>query len=144
VKLTLELSSPLLKRFPRLFGEAVRVLTDEIARENEVALRSDPRVPRLYESGVYYKMVLREGLTFVDLFEVLRKGYGHCQHLVGWRVAELRVRDGERGAQPAVKWRHNARTKRIVFHVVVRRADGSVEDPSKLLGMGASPWEIGR
>jgi hypothetical protein len=142
VRLVLQLSSPLLKRYPRLFGEAVRALTDEIARENEVALRLDPRVPRLYQSGVHYKMRLAEGLTFVDLYEVRRKGYGHCQHLVGWRVAELRVRDGERGAMPAVRWKHNPRTKRLVFHVVVRRADGREEDPSKMLGMGASPWEI--
>lgn len=142
MQLVLQLSSPLLKRFPRLFAEAVRALTEEIARENEVALRSDPRVPRLYKSGVFYKMRLAEGLTFVDLYEVIRKGYGHCQHLVGWRVAELRARDGELDAKPAVRWRHDKRKKRMIFHVVVRRADGSEECPSKRLGMGSSPWEI--
>lgn len=139
-QLVLQLSSPLLQRYPRLFAEGVQALTEEIARQNQVAIRSDPSVPRLYDSGVYYRMRLAEGLTFTDLYTVLRKGYGHCQHLVGWRVAELRERDGE-AARPAVRWR-KGRQGRMIFHVVVRRADGSEECPSKRLGMGDSPWEI--
>lgn len=141
--LVLKLSSPLLRKAPRLFAESVKRLTDEIARLNEVALRSDPRIPRLYESGVFYKMKISEGHTFADLYEVIRKGYGHCQHLTGWRVAELRCSGEDPMASAAVKWQQSTNpAARMIFHVLVRRGDGSEEDPSQRLGMGASPWEL--
>jgi hypothetical protein len=61
----------------------------------------------------------------------------NCEDLACWRVAELRVRFGE-AAQPYVTSQmlnspeHGLFT---LYHIRVRRADGTIEDPSKILGM---------
>jgi hypothetical protein len=51
-------------------------------------LRQRP-YPKLYESGVVYR---REDRTenWLDIPHVLKAGWGDCEDLVFWRVAELR------------------------------------------------------
>ena len=56
----------------------------------------------------------------------------NCEDLACWRIAELRVRHNE-NARPHIT------AKKIgnftLFHIMVRRGDGSIEDPSRILGM---------
>ena len=57
----------------------------------------------------------------------------NCDDLSPWRVAELREH-GE-PAKIRIQWKKHPETGQKLFHIVVRRADGSIEDPSLLLGM---------
>ena len=99
----------------------------------DIAMRL-PAPPPLYEAGVRF-IPQRPGVQDFRLpLDTYRSGGGDCKMLVVWRLAELR-RAGER-ATPNIIW------KRVPggwqAHARVRRADGTVEDPSIELGMGAS------
>ena len=87
------------------------------------------RLPPLYQAGVRFEYEPQHGTGF-ELFDlpwtVYQRGWGDCDDLVIWRICEL-VASGERA------------TCRTVFvgeqlHVLVRRANGSLEDPAILLG----------
>lgn len=96
------------------------------------------KYPELYGSDI-------EQVDSHDLAQYAREGRGHeewqtaallrrsrkgdCEDLACFRVAQLILR-GERKAR-AVPIR-----TRAGWHIVVRRADGTIEDPSKRLGMG--------
>ena len=104
------------------------------------------RYPKLYESGVVYR---REDRTenWLDIPHVIKAGWGDCEDLVFWRVAELRHQKIK--AAPFAKWRRvNGVFK---YHALVRRfAPGRdhfgrvvnskswLEDPSRRLGMNGS------
>ena len=100
----------------------------------EYLKHSRTRPPALYASGVRYRSEPRppQGLRRVERFAlipgVLRAGWGDCEDLAAWRVAKLRLR-GVR----AVPWIIQPRPK--LFHVQVRYPDGTIEDPSRRLGM---------
>lgn len=94
-------------------------------------------VPPLYQSGVYYEREDTEGCyhpldggceDWLSVREVLRQGKGDCEDLCSWRSAELILR-GERAR--AIAGRTPAG-----WHITVRRGDGRIEDPSRVLGMG--------
>ncbi len=101
------------------------------------------RYPKLYESGVVYR---RENGTenWLDIPSIIKAGWGDCEDLVFWRVAELR-KQGVKAA-PFAKWRRvNGVFK---YHALVRRfgpgrdhfgrwvaARDWLEDPSVRLGM---------
>lgn len=85
-------------------------------------------MPLLYESRVKYRPEpsgVRE--NWQRPIQTLRKGYGDCEDLAAWRAAELR-REGDRGAMVDVK-----RTGHKRWHAVVRRGDGTIEDPTAML-----------
>lgn len=88
--------------------------------------RSPEPPPRLYHSAVRYR---RPGKlrwhTIADLYDLL---YGDCKDLAAARCAELRFYEGEH-AEPIV--RRTRRRRR--FHALVRREDGTIEDPSRIL-----------
>jgi hypothetical protein len=116
-----------------LFAIFVRSLLAALVLVDYLAIMSDPSVPSLYRSGVRFKREPKGTESFVDLYEVLKNGGGDCAHLAAWRCAELRAK-GER-ATLRVTWQVDPKKNLRVFHVVVRREDQSVEDPSALLGM---------
>jgi hypothetical protein len=109
-------------------------LLSALTESNRVYLADNPYAPELYQSGVIYRTCERgcDWDRWVDAPEALRDGYGDCKDLVCWRIAEL----GRAGvnAEPVVQ----ISTDRYgvpLYHVTLRRADGIVEDPSRLLGM---------
>ena len=90
---------------------------------------------------------------FADALTVLRRGFGDCDDLSPWRTAELQE-SGDDRADSKISWKTRCRecgaevnkrdarcprcgsgAKRRAFHVVTRRGDGRVEDPSHYLGM---------
>lgn len=84
--------------------------------------------PRLYDSGVAYRSEPTRDI-WRDIPGVLHMGYGDCEDLVAWRLAEL--------------WLSNVSARAIVSpsldgitHVMVELSDGRLEDPSKLLSKG--------
>lgn len=88
------------------------------------------KVPRLYESGVRYRRPERD-FHWRTPRQVLRQGFGHCPDFACWRVAELRVSGLDPGA---TVYAHEGGRPNL-WHVLVRRGDGSPEDPSVVLGM---------
>lgn len=57
----------------------------------------------------------------------------NCDDLAPWRCAELR-NAGEH-AKIRIEWKTHPRTGQKVYHVLVRRQNGDIEDPSLKLGM---------
>ena len=84
------------------------------------------RFPELYRSGIVYRREPIGEEVWQNAAELLRHGAGDCEDLAAYRAAELRM-EGE-PATVSIK-----RTRRGSFHAVVRRADGRIEDPSKIL-----------
>lgn len=82
--------------------------------------------PPLYRSGVVYRREPPGEEDWQSATQLLRNGFGDCEDLSAYRAAELRL-DGE-PATVAIR-----RTKRGSFHAIVRRADGKLEDPSRIL-----------
>lgn len=69
---------------------------------------------------------------------VLRRGWGDCDDLGPYHAASLRVTGEAPGARAMVK---RSGPKR--WHVVVRRPDGSIDDPSIEAGMPAPGRQVG-
>jgi len=68
-----------------------------------------------------------------DIPTTLALGFGHCEDISCWRVAELIERHGIQ-ARPTfiAKVRPNGG---YLYHILVRYPDGRIEDPSRTLGM---------
>jgi hypothetical protein len=100
---------------------------------NRLYLRSH-HAPSIYASGVRYRPEPEDGKPeeFAAIPMVLERGWGDCDDLAPWRVAELQ--EAGEPAKIRITWRRRRNGRRL-YHVVVRRGDGRVEDPSKLLGM---------
>lgn len=107
-------------------------MIEALAAANAGHLRLHPEAPWLYESGVSYAEDDEGHEGWTDIPETLARGVGACKDLVAWRLGELRVRAGET-ALPLVSFARVGH--RVKFHVVVRRSDGRIEDPSRELGM---------
>jgi len=122
---------PLFKR-SRFLGIFIKPLLDALVSVNRLYLRMH-HVPPLYESGVRYMQEPPDGKPeeFAAIPVVLSRGWGDCDDIGCYRVAELQEA-GER-ATIRITWRRVGR--RRTYHVLVRRADGRIEDPSRLLGM---------
>lgn len=103
-------------------------LLDGLVAVNVELMRTRSQLPPLYASGVRYR---RERGTerWQTCEQVFSARVGDCEDLAAWRVAELH-QAGEVDAVPIV-----TRTGRRLWHVRVRRADGTIEDPSRILGM---------
>lgn len=75
---------------------------------------------------------------FLDCGAILKRGCGDCNELAPWRVAEL-WRVGV-AARPVLTKRRTA-DGGWSYHAAVAHPDGTLEDPSVLLGMGgAEAW----
>lgn len=118
---------------------ALSLLLDTLTRWN-VATMALARgvgleVPPLYSGRLRY---IEEDYTSVhpedwlDWLEVNRQGGGDCEDLACYRAAELRL-----AGEPAraVFHRRPLPSGRTLFHIFVQRGDGSLEDPSRILGM---------
>jgi hypothetical protein len=108
-------------------------------------------IPPLYASGIYYKEDPPGEENWRDIYGVLANGTGDCDQICSWRVAECLA--AGIWAEPVIKYQMVPREVMIqlghppamvppqgvlMIHVCVRFADGSIEDPSKNLGMGGS------
>lgn len=95
------------------------------------------RVPPLYSAGVRYKRENYQGIhpeDWRDCLEVVRRGGGDCEDLACYRAAELRMQ-GEPARAMFVERETPAGGR--LFHIVVQRRGGRLEDPSRQLGMNA-------
>lgn len=126
----LDLQSPELRHSCELFARAVRAALETVALVN-YAFLTQHECPPLLDSDVVYGEEPPGVEEFVDVPVVRSRGWGDCAHLSAWRVAELRI-SGEPAAF-AIEWVDEPHGR--VFHVMVRRGNGDIEDTSALLGM---------
>lgn len=91
----------------------------------EAELAGSP-YPPLYSGGVHYRREPRGRERWDAIDVVYKNGSGDCEDLCGIRTAELQ-RAGEPAKAIVVP------TRRGKFHVLVQRATGEIEDPSKVL-----------
>lgn len=94
------------------------------------------KLPPLYRSGVVYAREEAKACwrptnggceDWLSAQMVYEQRRGDCEDLACYRAAEL-IRRGERARAVPIKTRQG-------WHIVVRRGDGSTEDPSRMLGM---------
>lgn len=121
-------------RRSRMLGLAIKPYLDSNVLLNQAFLRVHPRTPLLYQSGVRYRNEPPgQGFEEFALIPVIyARKWGDCDDLAPWRVAELRER-GE-PAKIRIQWKTSSGGGKL-YHIVVRRADGRIEDPSRILGM---------
>lgn len=98
------------------------------------ALRREGQGFDLYRSGIRYRREQRQGaFPDVERFQTIRSmlvtGWADCDDLAP-ALAAQRILEGRTDARPIV-----VESPGIGFHVVVRYADGRIEDPSARLGM---------
>lgn len=96
--------------------------------EINLLIMSEQRIPHLYESGIKYRQEPPGPERFDNCARVIKRGWGDCDDLAAWRVAELR-RAGETGAKCKVVWQSGHRR----YHAQVERADGTTEDPCRTM-----------
>jgi hypothetical protein len=91
-----------------------------------LAQRNGGGFPLLYESGVTYRREEPRHEDWLNAIGLLRQGFGDCEDLAGYRAAELRM-DGEPATVKIIP------TARHSYHAVVQRANGEIEDPSRII-----------
>lgn len=94
-------------------------------------------IPPLHETHVRYIPDLYARERWATIPHIWMRGSADCKSLSAWRVAEL-IAAGE-NASCAVS-RTPSRSGARIYHILVAREDGSLEDPSFDLGMG---WHEG-
>lgn len=136
----------------------LRMLLEASILQNRSLLRQGLIRPSLYESIESGDVQFRNE-PWAPAFDefatgdlVYKRGWADCDDVAALRIAELREA-GEQAAGAKIYWREfckrcdrklkNPRDRCCgegrsrVLHAQVRRADGSVEDPARYLGMGA-------
>lgn len=119
----------------RSYSERVlSILLGALTAANVLYLRAYPSAPSLYRAGVRYRAERFPREEWRGIAALHEEREGDCEDLACARSAELIARGG-RAARPVFRWRRLGRLS--VYHILVRHSDGSIEDPSLLLGMGA-------
>lgn len=133
----------------RIFTEAYSQAASEraldrwlemLVQQNLDYLREHPETPRLRDSGVRY---FHEGIVdeWMDIPEALHEGVTDCKSLAAWRVAELRLSGEDPDARCTKKLAvvdDPDAGQLMLYHVIVQRSDGCIEDPSTELGMNVA------
>lgn len=104
----------------------LRIALAGLTAMNRALLKLYGDVPPLYEAGVVYRPESPDEWESLDI--VMARGYGDCEDLASWRAAELQ----EHGIE-AIADVYSVRPTR--WHAIVVYPDGTVEDPSRKLGM---------
>lgn len=123
-----------LRARPELYAAFCRNLLESLIGANRETLKSRSDIPQLYASGVRYRNEPLGCEWFDDILICLHRGWGDCDDLAAWRIAELRE-TGEL-AEVYMRWEPGIKNPRTrLFHVMVKRENGTLEDPSAILGM---------
>ena len=120
-------------------------------------LQQHPDTPKLYDSGIRYEPEFNIE-RWQDIPSTIKRGYGDCDDLSTWLIAEYREQGVD--AKPWVKWAWK-KDGSVLFHALVklpdryiympyeakdrftgnggryevRKIEGPIEDPSLRLGM---------
>jgi hypothetical protein len=126
----------------RLTYPSEAISAETIARALEasasVAESQLDKVPSIYDAIDSGRVVWRpepagQGFESFDTpLQVWRRGWGDCDDLVPWLLAELRT-SGEDPEASAAAYQSGEKK----WHCVVQRSDGGIDDPSRWAGMGS-------
>lgn len=111
-------------------------MLESVTRLNEQLIRSG-RVPLLTDAIKAGKVRWKpepkgwKNEHFDHAEKVIARGWGDCDDLGPWHAASLRVTGNDEGAFSEVR-----RSGPSTWHAIVKRSDGSVDDPSRWAGMG--------
>lgn len=98
------------------------------------------KIPPLYSGKIVYRRELPRREDWQSALETAERGYGDCEDLVAYRLAELRAQ-GVKDAVPVITAVNPA-----LRHVTLTYTDaaGRVvhEDPSRRLGMGSTQRNV--
>lgn len=119
---------------PETMAYLISSWVESLARTNLVYLQLYPDTVPLYDSYVYYQQEPPGLEDFFDIPTLLEQGYGDCEDLAAWRIAEYWFTGNY--ASPLVTWTEYDNGD-IEFHVQVHTPQG-IEDPSWVKGMGQS------
>ena len=112
---------------------AVPALMMGLVMANRVWLAKYPKTPALYASPVLYRAEVNTE-NWSDIPTILGRGWGDCEDLACWRVAELRHQGI--AALPYITWRaKEGQIGGTIYHALCKWPDGRIEDPSRALGM---------
>ena len=125
--------------------QALLWMLEALCKVNEGHLADRP-YPPLYESGVRYQ---REVGTeeWLDIPSIIEAGWGDCEDLACWRVAELRAQGHRAGPYVrfrqidgvfhyhALVMRYRPMVERFEAGMAERLVPLGLEDPSRRLGM---------
>ncbi len=139
-------------RDPRAVALLARGALELMVQANEIMMRDEPRAyPPLLHSHIAFAPEPWAGKLeeFAPAVLVVARGWGDCDDLVAYRCAELRV-FGDRLActKPEhatihIFGRENLPPpQRTVMHAQVRRANGTIEDVSRLLPRCRNPVAV--
>jgi len=103
-------------------------LMEALVQINKTYITSH-NVPPLYKTDVIYK--IEDGEYWKDIANILKDGWGDCEDLACYRIAELQSIGI--AARPYIKWRKIDNV--WVYHALVWRPGNKIEDPSLALGM---------
>lgn len=107
--------------------ESVTRLNQQMLKKGEV-----PSFDRALKYGIKWRPEPPGAEHFDHAATVLARKWGDCDDLAPWHAASLRESGTDPGATAIVR-----RSGPQRWHAVVRRSDGSIDDPSKRAGMGA-------
>ena len=120
----------------------MQILLDALTKIHLDHLLYYPRTPSLYESGVVYEREPPGREDWQDILTTLRRGNGDCEDLATWRAADLLRRGIPARAfgrpRPMLIPGPYGPEHGTLWHILVRRPGGRIEDPSKILGMEGS------
>jgi hypothetical protein len=117
-----------------LARQAIEAAVETLARANVAYLAKHPNTPSFARAPIRYQRELRlEGAErWQTIPEILKLGYGDCEDLAAWVIAEARIKGIK--AKPFVSG------KRGKWHIRVKMKTrgGGIEifDPSRDKGMG--------
>jgi hypothetical protein len=95
-------------------------------------LQAHPETPLLYEAGVTYQEEPPGCEDWANIPMIQKLGWGDCEELAAWRAAELQVRNIPARAGFTKQTQADGT---MLYHITVILPDGSIEDPSRQLGM---------
>jgi len=138
-----------------MLGSAIKPILEALVMVDQLYLFSH-HVPDIYQAGVRYQDEPWQGFEdFAPVPTILKRGWGDCDDLAPWLVAQHR--NAGKKASIRIQWKRLGRYRipkgPKLFHIVVRRPfdpaeftpaymwrpkDGTrtmIEDPSRRLGM---------
>jgi len=119
---------------PELSSWVLTPLLAALTEINRAARRNGYSVPPLYRSGVRYREEPHGSERWLSSVAALREGSADCEDLACWLAADLLDQGLPARAIPLPSPQRTAGGGRL-YHIVVDRGSGLLEDPSRNLGM---------
>jgi hypothetical protein len=118
---------------PELASWVLQPLLDALVVINVQARLHGYRIPLLYQSGTRYEAEPEGSEQWLCSPEAYKRRRADCEDLSCWLASDYRSQGQPARAVP-IPQRRSVSGGRL-FHVVCDRGNGSLEDPSRILGM---------